>query len=320
MRIEPVFVLQPDHPLDDDGHLFFFKTIRCCLDIILCALIECRSIDALDGREQFSQSDRLILMIVRNHVRCVNTGKRMVLRVLQKARRAHGKRFLRNFEEGTQLFDDLARKCFSLNKLTGDFLVVRTVQCNTPQLVFFDKLVEYGGPQNHAGRHTDFHAVEEITNTVVVDQKIDECKAACLAAHGPAPDSRKTSTGIKRLFREIRNEPLSAGFSILLQRMYKIFSQALDRPLVGDFSLPKLIRQPEFRTGFQPSREMVPFRVILNTFFRHKMELLFERFQIARPSNLLPPGNAKDKIAEAEVLRHEIPQLKEQGWGLLEEK
>ena len=83
VRIEAVTILCTHHFLQNHRHLLLVDDIRGCSHIILAGTIEHRSIDALDGIAQHSQT-HIFIFCKRNHVSAIDSGKWLIMRIFQK--------------------------------------------------------------------------------------------------------------------------------------------------------------------------------------------------------------------------------------------
>src|SRR5215469_2352220 len=78
---------------------------------------------------------------------------------------------------------------------------------------------------------------------------------------------------------------------------------------VRNFSRAKLRSQRKFRPRHQPVREMIALRVIARAFGWDLLQGGFERTQVGGASNLCSVGKPKHKIAKAELLFEQAPQV-----------
>ena len=83
-----------DETLDEHGHQLFLDPIRRRFQIVACVLKEGRRVDHLDRLEELRQPDIERGVVVGQHVRVVDAGKRLKLGVFQQARRANDDRFV----------------------------------------------------------------------------------------------------------------------------------------------------------------------------------------------------------------------------------
>ena len=57
---------------------------------------------------------------------------------------------------------------------------------------------------------------------------------------------------------------------------------------------------------------MVPRGMEDDGFIRHHVQLLFQRFKICRAADFGAIGCLEDKVAEAEIVQHELPEIVQQ--------
>ncbi len=218
IRIELVVVLRTGHLLDDDRHLLFLEPVGCHPDVILSAFVKCRCIHAFDRVKQFLQPDAGIRVIIRDHVGFVDTRERVVLRILQEARRPDGQRLVGDLEELRQFFEDLHRKFLCFEEPSRDLRIVRCVKRVIPQAVLVDELVE-DIRCDHDGRGDKYlNAVEPVPHFVIADKHVDETKAAGFSSERAGADACETACGIERLLCEIGDDALLSKPPVIVER------------------------------------------------------------------------------------------------------
>ena len=77
------------HLLKDDRHLLFFQAVGRGAHIGLRMLAEGGSVHPLDRLHQLLQAHVNVGVLVGQHERLVDAGERLILRILQQARRTH---------------------------------------------------------------------------------------------------------------------------------------------------------------------------------------------------------------------------------------
>ena len=89
--IVAVTILVADNFLQDDCHLFLVDDVACGLHISLAVAEINRSIYSFDGIGQHTEHFIFIIQIG-NHIGIIDSGKRLIVRVLQQRRRTDGER------------------------------------------------------------------------------------------------------------------------------------------------------------------------------------------------------------------------------------
>lgn len=100
--VEPVAILLADDLLKNDGHLLLVDDVARSRHIRFRVLEEHRGVDTFDGTGQHPQ--HLVLVVEPwNHIGVVDSGKGLIMRILQKRRRPYGDRTLRGVEESEEV-------------------------------------------------------------------------------------------------------------------------------------------------------------------------------------------------------------------------
>ena len=95
-------------------------------------------------------------------------------------------------------------------------------------------------------------------------------------------------------------------------------AEVVERGEVLDLPRPQAVGQVELRPRLEPVREVVPLAVVPDALGRDGPEHLLEALQVGGTPDLRPVGQAEDEVAEAEVPRHEVPQLVQEERRLLQ--
>ena len=307
--VEALFVCGPYHLLDDDRHLLLFQPVGSHPDIVLRALVERRGVDLLDRVQQVIQPHKRIEMPVREHVRLVDSRKGMVLRVLQQAGGSYRQRGPHEIEKRGKLPQNLFGKTGGLDEPAGDLPVVGACQCEFPESVLVDELVEDIRPQDRGGGDVDDHVLEAVADVVVVDERADESQAPGLPSERAPADPGEAAVGVERLLREIGDDPALPYVSVVMERLDKVGPEGLRGRVIRDLAGPKLVRQPEFSPRLQPVGEVVPFGVVEDALLGDERELLFQAAQVGGAPHFDSFACTEGKVAEAERVSHELPQV-----------
>ena len=233
--VEPCAVLRADHFLHDHRHLFFFKTVIGDFEVVFCALIKGRCVHPLDGGYELPEPDKRIRMVVRNHVRFINAGERMILRVFQKARRPHGKRRPHQVEESGQVAQEILGKNPAFEEFPGYFDVVAGFQRKLAQVVLIQEPVEKLRSQNYSGRDGDLHPFELPADVVVVDEGVDETQTARFAAERASADPHEAGFRIKGILAEFRDQSSLLKSRVCAEGSDQVVAQFPDGREIGNF-------------------------------------------------------------------------------------
>ena len=131
VRIEPVVVLRADDPLKDHRHLLFLEPVRRRPNVGLRARRKHRRVHALDGARQLAQPYFRLGMAVRQHVRLVHAGERLILRVFEQARRSDRDRISDDVEERREVAHHRVGKLRG-DEAAADLLLVGERVCGDP--------------------------------------------------------------------------------------------------------------------------------------------------------------------------------------------
>ena len=101
-RVVTVSVLISHNFLQDDCHLFLVDHVRCSLHIGFTVSEVNRRIDSFDRIGKHTEHFVTVVQI-RNHIRIVYSGKRLIMRIFQQGRRTDGNRGLHHIEEGEKV-------------------------------------------------------------------------------------------------------------------------------------------------------------------------------------------------------------------------
>ena len=177
-----------DDLLQNDCHLFFFEPVGRGPQVRLRARGEHRGVDALDRAHELAQTHLRFGMAVRQHVRFVDAGERLILRVFEEARRPDRERIADDVEQRGQLAHHGLRK-IRRHEAAACFLLVVGVDDEIAQVVHLEELVEHVRADHDRGRYGDRHVCETVAHLVLRQQVVHESEAACLAAERSTADA-----------------------------------------------------------------------------------------------------------------------------------
>src|SRR5260370_24619157 len=111
--------------------------------------------------------------MIAQHEGFIHSGKGLVLRVFEQARRAYGKRIVHLREEGFQVFLQLFRE-WRRQKSLHDLGVILALQGEIQQVVLGHELIEGVGCQDEGGRNCDANAWKTARDTVLAEEMSNE--------------------------------------------------------------------------------------------------------------------------------------------------
>ena len=308
-----------DDPLEDHRHLLLLQPVRRGPQVGLRVLGEGRGVDPLDRPLELFQPHRRVVVVVGQHVRFVHAGERLVLRILEQARRADGERVALLLDERREVGPRL------LGERRGEdpppqLVVVGAVHDEVAQVVLFEEAVEDVGADDDGRRHADVHAREAPGDVVVGEQPPHEGEAAGLAAERAAAEPVEAVAAVVRRAVEVAHRAAPLVLAVGGDRVDQVAAQLLEVGVVGDPPRPQPVGERELGPRPQPLREVVPLAVVPDALRRHRGQRLLQLAQVARPRDLRAVGKAEDEVAEAEVLDQRAPQLVHQRRRALEQE
>ena len=103
-RIEMIIITGAHHFLQDDSHLLLIDQVRGSRHIRLTVLIKDRGIHRLDSVAH--RTEHIVFLLdLRYHIRRIDPGERLIMRIFQQAGGTHGDRAFHHIEESHQVLD-----------------------------------------------------------------------------------------------------------------------------------------------------------------------------------------------------------------------
>ena len=307
-RIETVAMLRTHYLLQDDCHLFLVNHIAGSLHIRLAVLIVYRCIYPLDGITQHPVHGFLVFQI-RNHIGRIDTGKRLVMRVFQQARRTDGDRRAHHIEEGQEVFHQPFRQAGTEEGIQ-DHLIGCITQGYLIQVVCIHELVEDVGTEHHRLRDGYRCVVKLLEFRMTLHHVVDEGQTAALASQRTFANAGKVRVAVETVALENRYHPpvlhlavLHNGFedhpSVLVHILYRVPRNLLQE-----------LCWREHGTRVQPTRNMVLLYMVQERFGRYVENDVLQLLQVTYACHLfLGMRIAEDEIPEPEVVRHNVAQV-----------
>ena len=161
IRIEPVAVAGAHQALDDHRHGFFFQAVRGGVQERSSALTEGAGVDPFHRVDELGQAHFGMFVVVGQDPGAVNTGQRLLRRILEEAGRSYGQRSPDHGHHPGQRLLDVAGKRRRHDALQGLSLVFG-LQSERAQVVIVQELVEDTRAQHHRRRHRESHVREAL--------------------------------------------------------------------------------------------------------------------------------------------------------------
>ena len=307
--IEPRPVLGADDLLNDDRHLLFFEAVGRRPQVGLGVAQEGRRIHPLHRLHQPRQALVVVGMPVGQHERVVHARERLVLRILEQARRPHRQRPAHLPKEHVKICHHVIGKACGEEPSQQD-LVVRAVDGDVEQVVVGEEPVEDIGANHHRRRHAHLHAGKTAVHAMQANQPPHEREPARLAANGAAANAgEERHRCVERLPVEVAYLQLRLIVAVLGDGGYEPGAQLLGGLVVGDAAGAQAVCEGELGARRKPRGEVIPFAVVHDALDLHRGQHLFEAAQVLGAPQLSPVGHAEHEVAEREVLHDEPVQF-----------
>ena len=182
-REEIAPVLAAADLLQHDGHLLLGEHVRRGRDVASRRGEIHGGVNALDSLGQ--QAELLVLVLrVRDHISRIDPRKRLIVRVLQLRRRAHGQRLADVADEDAKRLRQLQRQGRS-HELREDLGIRQVGIDDVFQTILTDETVEILRRDHERTRHEHAHVFPLVVEIVFLEDMVQERQAARLAAQGP---------------------------------------------------------------------------------------------------------------------------------------
>ena len=211
--IEAGTVLVADYFLEDDGHLLLVDDVARGLHVGFGVSEVDGGVNTLDRVAQ--HAEHLVLVVqVGNHVRIVNAGKGLVVRVFEQRRRTDGDGRLHHVEEGEEVLDQAVGQ-LGLEEIAQDGVVVRIRQGYLVEVIGLHELVEHVGTE-HDGLGNGYTGVVEFLELgMALYQIVDESQAAALASQRAFTDAGKVGVAVEAVALEDSHHALVLHLAVL---------------------------------------------------------------------------------------------------------
>ena len=146
-RIITVAILGSDYLLQNNGHLFLVDDVTGGLHVSLAVTIINRSIHTFYRITQHTEHFIFVFQI-RNHIGGIDTGKRLVMRILKKTGRTDGYRSFHHIEESKEVFHQTVGK-FGFQKGSQNGIIIGIAQSQLIKKIRIHELIKDIGTQHH---------------------------------------------------------------------------------------------------------------------------------------------------------------------------
>ena len=278
----------------------------------LAAAEEGGGVDQLDGVGQVAEAGVHVLVVVRDHLRGVDPGERLVEGVLQKARGAHRQRHADVLDEVAQVAHQ-GRRQAGLQEAAGDAPVGGLVGGKLQQVVLPDEGVEDIGADHQRFGDGQGDVREAVLGDVAGEDLVDEGQAARFAADGAAAQPHESMVSLVA-FPRVPHQAALLGLPLA------VGPGPVDGPAEfgpvgavphGGFGQAGGERQ--LRPGQQPAAELAPGDGRPQHLLRQAVEHGQEHRQIGDPLDGLPVGVPQRQVAESELVAQGVLEVGEEG-------
>ncbi len=205
--------------LYDNRHLLLVDYIRCGGHICFALGIEHRCIHPFYGiTQQFVHLLRLIHM--RNHISGIHPGKRLVMRVFQKARTPHRQGTVNNLGECFEIVDNAFGQP-RLEKRRQNLLVRKIAQSDGVKVVVGHEIIKDVGTQHHCARYRNRNPVEVVAFGMLFDDRIDKRQATPFAAEGTLAYTCEIGIVVEPVLTELRHHPAVLHLAVFDDKVEK---------------------------------------------------------------------------------------------------
>ena len=265
----------------------------------------------------WESADGAAVVVVRQHVRLVDAGEGLVLRVLQQARGAHGERVRNRLEERVQVLRRLLGKRGRV-EAAADRRVVVGLDREVSEVVLVEEPVE--DVRCRGRRRTErrcSRSGKRPRTRLSSRSTLTNARPRALPPSEPPPRRENPEpSNVARSKSATMRRPRSARYSWIAWMSCRLrFSRP---PKSATVRGRRRVGQRELGARLQPGREVVALAVIGEAGRGDRTEHLLQRLQVVRAAHLGAVGQPEDEVAEAEVLGDEVPELVEEHRRALE--
>ena len=239
-------------------------------------------------------------MVIGEHDSFVHPGKRLILGILQQARRAHRERVPHDLQQPPQPVDDMLRQG-RFDESPYDLFVIIGSKSKITEVVMLHHGVKNIGFKYDRRGDIDIDTLEFVMYLVAIQESVHEGQAASLAAKRTAADAGEATVRIKCPGVVVGYPPSMLLDVIAMQRRNERLSKIIDGGKVVDRARPQLVSKVKLGPRFEPIGEVVAFGVEKKALVGDHVQLLFEIAQIMGAGHFTAVGHIENEITEAEI-------------------
>ena len=177
--VETGAIILSHHLLQNNRHLLLVDDVAGGCHIRLGITIEHGGIHALDGTSQ--HLEHLILIIkIRNHIGRIDTGKRLIVRILKKRTGTDGDRTLRCLKEGEEVGYQGIRQ-LRMQEVLQYLIIAGIAQRYRIEIVAHHEFIEDIGTEHHGFRYLHGGILILIELRMALDDIVEEGKTSTLS-------------------------------------------------------------------------------------------------------------------------------------------
>ena len=314
--VEAGAIILTHHLLQDNRHLLLVDDVAGGSHIRLGITIEHGGIHALDGTSQHLKHLIFILKI-RNHIGRIDTGKRLIVRILKKRTGTDGDRTLRCLEEGEEVSYQGIRQ-LRMQKMLQYLIIAGIAQRYRIEIVAHHKFIEDIGTEHHGFRNLHGGILILIELQMALNDIVEKGKSSTLSAQGSLANAGKVG-----IFIELHSIKHCNNTQVL--HVAILHNGIKDNLPVGIHILQLLpgdVLQEggnrEDGTGTEPAAHVVAADMIEHRIVGDVEDVILQLLQTADAHDFLVGFRiAEDEIAEAHVLLHQATEIHTHLLGVL---
>ena len=297
-------MLLAHHLLQYHRHLLLVDDVARGGHIRLRVAIIHRRIHTLDGTRQHLQHGILVLQI-RNHIRGIYSGERLIMSVLEERRRADCHRTLRGFEEREEVGDERVGQ-LRTQEVAQYLFVGGVAERYLVQIVLLHKLVEDVRTQHHCLRNLNRHAGERTEVGVHLYDIVKESQTSALSSERSVADAGEVRVRVKLHTVEHSHHADVLHVAILHDGVEDNLTVSGDVLQTFPRDFLQKVRHGEDGTRREPAAHVVARDMIEHRVVRYAEYVVLQLLEVMYAHNLrLRLRVAEDEVAEAHVLLHD---------------
>ena len=307
-RIITVAVLRPYHLLQNDCHFLLIDDIAGCLHVGLAVLIIYRSIYSLDGVAQHAK--HLILVVqIRNHVRRVDAGKGLVVRIFKQTGRTDGYRRLHRIEKREEILHKPVGQLRAEKRPQYGF-IVGIAQRHLIKLVRVHELIEHIGTQHHRFWNHDRSVFKLVKLAVALQQMVDKGKASPFSSERAFTDAGKIGITVKAVALEHSHNTLILHLAVFHDRLKNNLAMGIDVLQRLPRDLLQELGHRKNGARIQPAGNMIVADMVEERLGRNGKQHILQLFQVMHTRNLSHGFRVtENEVTETEILRYGLPKV-----------